>query len=97
MAFSQRLGEMRHCLAVSVLALVMSIFASAAGRAAQDRSRPSGDPVIQSMAWEQPDATSYAPTLGDPPTVLCDGNCTRNCVGCCNGNCPANCNGNCKT
>lgn len=86
-------SEARHFLAISVLALVMAAFASAASRPATCfRPRLWGDPVIGRMTWEtQRSAAMYG--SNDPQ------NCENPCIGLCGNNypdmCPANCGGSC--
>lgn len=92
MKILKKVTEARHFLAISALALMMSVFASAAGKAAvQSSHKMCGDPVISSMTWEQStsDYTDYGP--GDIPALACNGNCPKNC----NPNCVINCNINC--
>jgi hypothetical protein len=96
MKLVQKIAEVRHFLALLVLAVGMSVFAAGAGKAAvQPKSNALRDPVIGSMTWEQANADNGATTLSDGPFVLCDPNCPRNCNGNCDSTCNTNCNKSC--
>jgi hypothetical protein len=91
----RKISAARHFLAVLVLAVVMSVFASTIGRAAA-KSKPKGfkDPVIGNMTWED-SGSNDADRLTDGPIIVCDGNCVSNCDSHCDANCNGNCNANC--
>jgi hypothetical protein len=96
MSILRKTRDLRHSLAISALALIMCVLASAAAKAAvPSKPKPLADPVISSMTWEQPVGVSADDGLGDIPVIFCNGNCPKNCNSGCDGNCNNNCNGNC--
>jgi hypothetical protein len=85
----KKLASMRHFVALSLLAVVLSIFSAGAGKAAvQSKGKPGGDPVIGSMSWEVPPGSGGVTLLDD--NLGCPINCVNhNCP--VNANCPSNC------
>lgn len=96
MKILRQVSEARHYLALATLALIMSVFASAAGKAAmQSRSKTYDDPVIRSMSWEQLTISESRAIVGDGPIVICGVNCPNGCPTTCEPNCPPNSPSNC--
>ena len=75
----RKVAAMRHFVALSMLAVLLSIFSASAGRVAAQPHRRGGDPVIGSMTWEG--------VPGGDSSTLADGVCDQ---GCTDNNCQKN-------
>ena len=86
MRIIRRMAAARHCVALWVLAVVMSIFASTGGRAKASAAEGQvlGDPVTSTMTWEGA-ATDHT---DDSSSRVPDENCYTNCPYHCNDGCP---------
>ncbi len=84
----RKIASLRHFVAISLLAVIMSIFSVGASKASIAKAQKRTDPVISSMTWESPRGHSVGVFLDD--NVSCNGCCGANCT---QGNEPFNCGG----
>ena len=94
MKIVKKIASVRHFAAISMLAVLLSIFSAGAGKAAaQSNDKGTSDPVISSMTWESPTCGSAADGLTDDIDGICNTNtgCPTNCINS-PGICPSNCN-----
>ena len=86
MRIIRRMAATRHFVALWVLAVVMSIFASTGGRAKASAAEGQmfADPVTSAMTWERSDTDD----VDDSSSRVPNGNCYENCPDHCNDGCP---------
>ena len=90
-----KMAAARHFVALWLLAVVMSIFASTGGRAKASAAEGQmfADPVTSTMTWERADTDNVEdPSFGESN---CPGDCPDSCP--IDGSCPFNCNPGCAS
>ena len=93
MKIVKKIASVRHFAAISMLAVLLSIFSAGAGKAAaQSNDKGTSDPVISSMTWETPTGGDIDSSVDDI-NIICNVNliCPQNCTNT-PGACPSNCN-----
>ncbi len=89
MEIVRRAMSARHFLAVSLLAVVLSIVSAGGGKAlGEPKQKGFSDPVISSITWESP---ADADATLDDINIGCPSGCNVNCPNS-NDGCPSNCN-----